>query len=263
MNIRKQKDKESNRKRNKYDDDYGTFKIGSENREIKKKSYDDHNLILNPTRETVRQPMESGNKQRGKSIQPNYNIINHTISKPQEEYNYQTEMKKINDNYNPSYRQESINNYETERMNQINNYENYENLENYNKHYEQPVESKKEYDEAEYQKYYQEYLNSLRQQNEVRESTEKYDNENINELTNDINRMNIGNTDYRNGNHYMDNMNNPYKENLNVNTQNEYNQNRYNNQKSYNDNNQFSDKTDNQRNYKNYLDAQVLNINSG
>jgi hypothetical protein len=73
-------------RKGKHDDDYGTFKIGGDNREIKKRTYDDYtnSLVINPTREGGNQGIgmsNNGPMVRGKSQQrPNYNIINHTQS---------------------------------------------------------------------------------------------------------------------------------------------------------------------------------------
>jgi hypothetical protein len=91
MMQRKQSESEVNPRKGrkgKHDDDYGTFKIGGENREIKKRTYDDYtnSLILNPTRETgnVQQPTVGVNGPSGrgysKSKPTGYNIINHTQS---------------------------------------------------------------------------------------------------------------------------------------------------------------------------------------
>lgn len=84
MLQKKQFEKEENRNRKKGKDDLGTFKIGGENREIRKKNYDEvsNNLVLNPMRENVqmgsrgRNETTSGAQVRGKS--QGFNIINHT-----------------------------------------------------------------------------------------------------------------------------------------------------------------------------------------
>jgi hypothetical protein len=273
MQVRKQQEKEVKGKKSKYDDDYGTFKIGGENRSIKKKTYDDHmnSLVLNPTRELSRlNTDQESSRQRGKSNQPSgYNIINHSNFsngfdndiKKYMETNYQ-EKQPVYEMPIPNYEEQYKNVYQPEKQNYENSYKNYqpekqqpyekpnyednqkyydnnENLENYNKHYD----PKNEIDEAEYQKYYQEYLNSLREANTK-------DHPEVNELSNDINRMNI-NEQYR-----------PQVERKP--SQNEYMTNKINNQKGssniYNlegDKNNQDIKSDNQKVYKGYLDAQT------
>ena len=289
MQIRKAQEKETKGKRSKFDDDFGTFKIGSENRMIKKKTYDEHmnSLVLNPTREQSRQSEQYGSRQRGKSNQPSYNIINHT------NYNngFENDMKYIEYEKNqpkqpvhtqPIHNQQPV-------YNQMPNYEdvsyknhenqNYENLENYDKHYE----GKNEIDEAEYQKYYQEYLNSLREANSKEHPNYE------NELTAEMNKMNINDqyrpsefkqNDYKSNSEYKpeyvpneykpeyvpnDYKQNEYKpiENKQNTTQNEYMMNKFNNQKGNNIHNiegemgYENNKAENQRMYKSYLDAQT------
>jgi hypothetical protein len=98
-------------RRSKHDDDFGTFKIGGENREIKKRTYDDYtnSLVLNPTRETgAITQQQTSYSIRGKSNQRNnFNIINHTQSdyynqnnKPEVSYERNIHSNPIN-NYNP------------------------------------------------------------------------------------------------------------------------------------------------------------------
>jgi hypothetical protein len=278
MQIMKQQEKETKGKRSKYEDDYGTFKIGSENRSIRKKNYDDqmNSLVLNPTREVGGQNMEQiGSRQRGKSNQPSgFNIINHTnygngfendikkymdsnydnshinqppvYEKPQQPI-YTNQPHHDKPNLGPNYDDGSYKYYEND---------NYEHLENYNKHYD----GRNEIEEAEYQKYYQEYLNSLREAN-TKEQQPDY----VNDLTNDMNKMNINDQYKSNQSEYKPHQT-EYKPNPNEYkpiSQNEYMTNKLNNQKGCNiynlegDKNNYESKVDGQKMYKSYLDAQA------
>lgn len=191
----------------------GTFKIGGENREIKKRTYDDvtDGLLLNPGRQVpnssqrgrVEQPSETEIKmnihQRGKS--QGYNIINHSA--------YNTANRENILNYGNS---QSINNQQFARNNVSNDYhskyntnvngytskeiEGIENLENYHRHYDintnnRPViKDNQDTSDNKVKKYYEDYLKQ--KQSEGKEEEEKFqpDQEIYNDYHNEYNKYN-------------------------------------------------------------------------
>jgi hypothetical protein len=178
MLERKQSEKENIRnKRLEKKDTQGTFKIGSENREIRKKNYDDvsNNLILNPMRENARgrSEYESGilrhHPQRGSSH--GFNIINHNLY--QENSSIKTNYGRVNNisntNYENGTRESEGNQIKTNNIQQ--QVEGIENLENY-PYQEEALnrnnnELPPEYEDPEFQKYYEEYMRQKMREEEM------------------------------------------------------------------------------------------------
>ena len=163
--------------RKKMSDPQGTYKIGGDNREIKRKNYEeitDH-LTINPTRREnnlLREenyPREVAQiSSRGKS--QGYNIINHEKKKEKENIqnnNYNSNIKTLN---NPNSNN-NLNNYNTEGLDNLENYD--LNGYGYNDNFEKPLESKQidkkkepynnefDPDQDNYKKLYDEYLKKM------------------------------------------------------------------------------------------------------
>jgi len=184
----------------------GTFKIGGDNREIKKRSYDDvtDGLVLNPSRNVPnssqrgRREQEPEMKQsvpiRGKS--QGYNIINHSDANT-----FFKENNTIVDN-KPSVNQQGIpsnmiNDYTSKYNTHSNSHypyvqkeiEGIENLENYHRHYDinsskptsihhNRAESRDDKVKRYYEEYLKEKLNDEEKINKYEEYKHDYNNEN-------------------------------------------------------------------------------------
>lgn len=205
MQLKKQMERENNGRRFTKGESQGTFKIGGENREIKRRNYDDISNVNN-TLALTRD--DRGTQQRGKSqgigigrgVNNNFNIINHTTSNF-ENYSGQNNHLRVNNVNNINYGLGSgsalaKNNYDMN--NNINlggpnnkEVEGIENLENFpyaievNKQNEnvdiQPQKGANE--EAEFQKYYEEYLKQKMKEendNDGKENIQSYSNIHIN-----------------------------------------------------------------------------------
>jgi hypothetical protein len=155
----------------------GTFKIGGEHREFKKKTYDDvtNGLIINPGRRlpgssqlSTRIPEEQHSNavnlhQRGKS--QGYNIINHAVFNS--DVNRENTHNKQNTQNNPSTTYYSCNPYS--KYNTVHKeVEGIENLENYHRHYDINNSNKTNLEvtpsnvnsgEEKMRRYYEDYLN--------------------------------------------------------------------------------------------------------
>lgn len=170
---RKQIDKEGIKgKRNNSQFDDANFKIGGENREIKRKNYEDvtNNLVLNPGRKNevrnarVELQDMGAIRQQNRGRSQGYNIINHSNPDPNANNNYNI-ARINNDNQKQSESDRGIpqNNQHMEVLdnynpNNVNPYANVNNNYNYKSNNVQQQNSKPEFDEAEYEKYYQEYI---------------------------------------------------------------------------------------------------------
>lgn len=149
----------------------GTFKIGGEHREFKKKTYDDvtNGLIINPSsrlsgssqlsrRMPEEQNSNAGNlHQRGKS--QGYNIINHSVYNS--EANTENTQNRQNTPNNPSTSYSKYNTVHKE-------VDGIENLENYHRHYDinsgnrtktEVIPSNVNIGEEKMRRYYEDYLN--------------------------------------------------------------------------------------------------------
>jgi hypothetical protein len=180
--LNKKKLDERGRLKNK--NDYtGTFKIGGESREIRKRNYEEitNSLPMNPTRQETdyshgnRYPDErqanNSIRQRGKSH--GYNIINNYDERsPVQNFPQFTQNNQgINDNQTYarvpklSKQEQAENIYE--KYNTLDNYQSngHSNVveprienQNSNKHQDEVPQENNEYDEAEFQKYYENYI---------------------------------------------------------------------------------------------------------
>jgi hypothetical protein len=167
--------------RNRKLEDVGSFKIGSDNREIKRKNYYESNdkLVINPTRENI--PVSRGRQdndniyqqQRGRSQGhfSSYNIINHSDS------GKETNNREINNNRNTNNNQKTLNNqHNNEYMNKnsnLNNNDNYSkkqsniadnyDYENYNPNVQNNIEKTKidNNNQKSEEEEYREYIMSL------------------------------------------------------------------------------------------------------
>lgn len=164
---RKQMEKEKNKDRRQVSqfENYGNYKIGADNREIKRKNYEDvtNSLLLNPTRKSevaylrnVVQDM-SNVRHQGRGRSQGFNIINHSLP------NINTINNTMNDNQMPleenkqEYIQQELNNYNQNpndmQINPQSNIDPYSYKPSYNNDYNKPYE-----EDGEYERFYQEML---------------------------------------------------------------------------------------------------------
>jgi hypothetical protein len=198
--VSKQQIKEENKRntRSKKESEVtGTFKIGGENREIKKRTYEDvtEGLLLNPTRqppnssqrgrreEPVESEMKSNMPSRGKS--QGFNIINHSA------YNTDNKEGNLNFEYRTGKKMPNINNNNIDSISgkfnsNVNSYtpkeiEGIENLENFHRHYDinpnnRPMifSDKNEGSDSKVKKYYEEYLKKKEEEEKIQRNDDYY-----------------------------------------------------------------------------------------